>query len=140
MQIGKPRPSDNLPKDTLGRDGVEPLGQTVWLQSAALSSAVLPHIHGTLSKPKHGGEGGGELVLFILCWKMRIFPSASVLSIYSSLAVFIPLTPSSSNRVLVHKLHTAISHSHGGLWTSSGISGPTSDTWNWNPQLNKIPG
>lgn len=139
LQIGKLRPGDNLHKDTLGRDGVEAQVQTVWFQNTALSFAMLPHVHGTLSKPKcrEGGQRVSWSYSFgVGRWKYFL----PLLSIYSSFAAFTPLTSLSSNRFLVHELYTAISHSSGSLWTSSGTSGPISDPWNRNPQLSKIPG
>lgn len=137
--MGKLGPGDNLPKDAVGGDGVEAQVQTVWSQNTALSSAMLPHIRRILSKPKCR-EGGQRVVLIHLVLEDENISFHFCLFIYSSFAVFTPLTSSSSNRFLVHELYTAISHSSGSLWTSSVISGPISDPWNWNPQLGKIPG
>ena len=90
--------------------------------------------------PNQSVGRGDRVVLIHLVLEDENISFHFCLFIYSSFAVFTPLTSSSSNRFLVHELYTAISHSSGSLWTSSVISGPISDPWNWNPQLSKIPG
>ena len=123
LQIGKLRPGDNLPKDPLGRDGVEAQVQTAWFQNTALSSAVLPHVHRNLSKPKCR-DGAQRVGLIHLVLEDEDISFCFCLSIYIFFAVFTLLTSLSSNRFPVHELYTAITHSSGSLWTSSRISGP----------------
>lgn len=86
------------------------------------------------------GRFGGRKMLVLFFWfgKMQIFPSILSFHLHFTCCIYSP-DPLRSNRVLVHKSHAGISHSKSGLWTC-GECHLISDSWNQNPQSNKIPG